>query len=1286
MRNTSGSGSESYTPLQVIIDLNAPSGRDISIDYTTIDSTALGGGLDYEMSNGETRTAVIPAGTDSFAISLDIVNDASKEVPEKMKVYIDNPDYATIGAQDTFAYTILDDDGLGYIGPGGVGNAGQYKLWYRADAESYSDGAAVDSIHDQSGHGHHAYVNGADNPIFNDNAINNMPIITFDGNDALDINDSEDINTPSSPQTQRTFVVAFRTGADVNTRQVIYEEGGTGRGLNVYIENDSLYFGGWNNPEDPWQDFTYVTGEVQTNTVYYAILEMNATDTLFRGWMNGSLMGTETDVGPLYSHGGDIRFGANESAVYHDGNSNSDHFFNGDIMEFLSYNYTLNTAQQKIIENHFASKFRNQIETDLSTDLYNYRATYGYEVFGMGQDDIINNHTVTKGTGLIRFDQPSAMSDGDYLMCGHDNGDITSWTTTETPFDSVYRIARQWRVTKTNNLGNIRVAADSSVLPSQPDNYNLYALLVDQDGVFDSGDEDIYPMDIRSGSFVLSESINLADGDYFTIIVGRNRTVSSGDWYDPSIWLSAEVPGNNESVLITKGDTIDVSAGVVIGEVYVDSSAIVNINGNLDFEITEGDLDIHPDGTFNQSNGHIIYSADGYQCIGGMTYYDLTIKGSGAKELCGDITVTNYFIIFEEAPTLSLDVTTNNYSITLNCDWQNTGTFIPQDGTVIMNGINLAIDRDNNGAETFNILDVQTTGTLSLADNVIITDTLLMNGGNINTQTDTLTIGTGAGNAGILVRNSGTVLGNIQRWIDNTTDSYLYPIGTTANYQPMTIKANTLSGQGYAFGTYTNAVPGEDDVSAIYEDSLYMVNVFDEGYWSFITNGMVSSNYNVSVDANGFSSSDVISAGTRLLTRPNAGSNWTLDGDHANATGSIIRRDNVTTLSAQFGVCDTSSCMPNTSDISGNDTVCENVNDEPYSVINSAGSSYTWIIEGGTQASGSNTNSITVNWGAATNGRIRVVEDNGCAIGDTVNLDVLVKPYPDDPGAIAGPDTIVEGIQDTFSIAAVLNASYYTWTIPGDINGSSDSAYIYLNATVGSGGSDYLIEVEGTNSCGNSLNSSTKTVYVDYGIPAKPTTPIGPVTLCQDAPDTVYTTTSAQRATSYEWALIGGGSSGISGSDTAGTLDLSETFSGGVQISVRGVNVSGNGPWSDSLNVTINEQPDGNLSPVAGFESICENNSTQLNISFTGGTSPYEFIYSNGTTPDTINPVAADTSFFPINQPVWNEGKTDTTFYYILQINDAYNCSGLNVDTTSVIIFKKPSTGGEYYIDNRYQE
>lgn len=88
------------------------------------------------------------------------------------------------------------------------------------------------------------------------------------------------------------------------------------------------------------------------------------------------------------------------------------------------------------------------------------------------------------------------------------------------------------------------------------------------------------------------------------------------------------------------------------------------------------------------------------------------------------------------------------------------------------------------------------------------------------------------------------------------------------------------------------------------------------------------------------------------------------------------------------------------------DSVCAGATGKSYKVNGTAGSTYTWVVNGGTQASGGNSDSITVNW-SSTPGTdtLKVVEFNviGCP-GDTISLAVVRLPAP--TATISGTDSI----------------------------------------------------------------------------------------------------------------------------------------------------------------------------------------------------------------------------------------------------------------------------------------
>lgn len=113
-----------------------------------------------------------------------------------------------------------------------------------------------------------------------------------------------------------------------------------------------------------------------------------------------------------------------------------------------------------------------------------------------------------------------------------------------------------------------------------------------------------------------------------------------------------------------------------------------------------------------------------------------------------------------------------------------------------------------------------------------------------------------------------------------------------------------------------------------------------------------------------------------------------------------------------------------------------------YDVISKPLSTYTWLLSNGTQMSGNNTASITVRWGAAGAGLIRVVETDsvGCK-GDTAeqNIGIEAQALLLDKSSI----TLSNTLQETFPLLLETNLN---WT------STSQHNWYYLDKTSGSAG------------------------------------------------------------------------------------------------------------------------------------------------------------------------------------------------------------------------------------------
>ena len=164
--------------------------------------------------------------------------------------------------------------------------------------------------------------------------------LQFNGtSDGVHIPDSTMINLSTN---QNRTVVALFNCADVtkSEKQVVYDEGGTTRGLAIYVHEGLVYAGGWNLSDyTPEWTGTFISAPVSSNAWYaVAVVVRDAgaaqEDDKFEMWMGGVLIGTGPG-GQLQSRSNDCGIGyANSQSKFHDGNfTGGGSYFEGIIDE-----------------------------------------------------------------------------------------------------------------------------------------------------------------------------------------------------------------------------------------------------------------------------------------------------------------------------------------------------------------------------------------------------------------------------------------------------------------------------------------------------------------------------------------------------------------------------------------------------------------------------------------------------------------------------------------------------------------------------------------------------------------------------------------------------------------------------------------------------------------------------------------------------------------------------------------------------------------------------------------
>lgn len=100
----------------------------------------------------------------------------------------------------------------------------------------------------------------ADDGRFTGDATTNGALVLDGKRDVFRVSSSTDLNR--GVFTEKTVSLWFKAD-DTDDLQVIYEQGGGSRGLNIYLDGDTLYAGGWNRPdsESDWDgDWITQTG------------------------------------------------------------------------------------------------------------------------------------------------------------------------------------------------------------------------------------------------------------------------------------------------------------------------------------------------------------------------------------------------------------------------------------------------------------------------------------------------------------------------------------------------------------------------------------------------------------------------------------------------------------------------------------------------------------------------------------------------------------------------------------------------------------------------------------------------------------------------------------------------------------------------------------------------------------------------------------------------------------------------------------------------------------------
>ncbi|WP_052417948.1 hypothetical protein [Jejuia pallidilutea] len=271
-------------------------------------------------------------------------------------------------------------------------------------------------------------------------------------------------------------------------------------------------------------------------------------------------------------------------------------YLGADYSEVIHFNYALNTAEQIIINNYLSAKYNIALSSD---DIYIQddpgRGNFDYNVAGIGQAIDGSNHTDSQGTGIVRINNPRALSNNDFLFWGEETRNPTYNFSTNTT-NHTEQLNSRWRVRRRGNPGSVDITFDlSSVDLSGKQSCSPLQLIVDNNYDF-SSPEAIYDLTIV-GSIATATNVRLNQNRYFTLRYVDEIVRDGSSYYNGS--GVANAPDNTNACLkftVKSGAVSNINANIHVRSVEIETGGVLNIlNGNL----LQVDNEVVVNGTIN---------------------------------------------------------------------------------------------------------------------------------------------------------------------------------------------------------------------------------------------------------------------------------------------------------------------------------------------------------------------------------------------------------------------------------------------------------------------------------------------------------------------------------------------------------------------------------------------------------------------------------------------------------------------------------------------------------------
>ncbi|MGF1637997.1 MAG: HYR domain-containing protein [Cyclobacteriaceae bacterium] len=390
-------------------------------------------------------------------------------------------------------------------GPGGIGTAVENLIWLSADKSVFSNNTqlagndeTVFRWEDISGNGRHATATvSVSRPVLKTNIFNGRNAIYFNGtNKRMTISSALLSNVFSN---EFTIAIIYANDDPGNTgTEALLSKGKLDSKILPPYDESALHIQTQNNYASANINSLLLRESLSVksqneNKASYIGMHLKSGDKFYLNSLIENKQSLSISSLGSIENAKSLHIGAADNgSVY-------TNFFKGHIAEIIVYNRFLNAAESIILENSLAAKY----DLPIGTKRYAYAATHGHDVTGIGAIDG-TSHRDAKGPALVRIYEPSSLSNGDFLLIGHNNGKLQNGCND----------LRNWRADVHGNPGTVSLTFDlKNFTYTTQDKITLY---VGSNSNFST--PIIYqPTGVIENDLVTFKNVILKKGDFFTL-------------------------------------------------------------------------------------------------------------------------------------------------------------------------------------------------------------------------------------------------------------------------------------------------------------------------------------------------------------------------------------------------------------------------------------------------------------------------------------------------------------------------------------------------------------------------------------------------------------------------------------------------------------------------------------------------------------------------------------------------------------------------------------------------